>query len=82
MAFLRNAWYAAAWDDELGDKPLARTMLGEPLVLYRDSAGAPVALSDTCPHRFAPLSLGRRDGDTLQCPYHGLVFGKNGICIS
>ena len=33
-AFLMNCWYVAAWDHELIDaKPLARTILGKPLVL-------------------------------------------------
>ena len=54
MPFLTNAWYAACWADELQDKPLGRTILGEPLVLYRADTGAVRALSDTCPHRFAP----------------------------
>ena len=49
--FLRNAWYAAAWDHELGRAPFARTLLGEPVVLYRKSNGAPAALADRCCHR-------------------------------
>lgn len=81
MIYLRNAWYPAAWDEELGDKPLARTFLDEPVVLYRDSAGEPTALRDMCPHRFAPLSLGKIKGDCIQCPYHGLVYDKSGACV-
>jgi len=80
MPFLRNAWYAAGWASELGEQPLARTLLDEPIVLYRDTAGEPVALADQCPHRFAPLSLGQVDGDRIRCPYHGLVFDKTGAC--
>ena len=35
-AFLRNAWYVAAWSDELGDgKLVARTLMNEPVVLFR-----------------------------------------------
>ncbi len=71
MAFQRNNWYLAAWAEELGrdaDAPLlARTILGEPLVLYRTSAGEPVALLDRCPHRLLPLSKGDRVGDPIQC---------------
>lgn len=81
MPFLRNAWYAAGWDEALGSAPLALKVLGEPVVIYRDSSGAPTALADTCPHRFAPLSLGRVDGDTIRCPYHGLEYDKTGACI-
>lgn len=81
MPFLQNAWYVAAWDEELGATPLARTLLDEPVVLYRDEDGGPVALHDMCPHRFAPLSLGKVLGDRLQCPYHGLVYDKTGVCV-
>lgn len=81
MAFLRNAWYAACWDEDLGAEPLARTFLNEPVVIYRDSDGEAVALADRCAHRFAPLSLGRVDGDTIRCPYHGLVFDNGGTCV-
>ena len=39
------------------------------------------AMIDRCPHRFAPLSTGTRDGDMVTCPYHGLTFDTNGICV-
>lgn len=81
MPFLRNAWYAAGWVSDLGDAPLARTFLDEPVVIYRAADGEPVALADQCPHRFAPLSLGRVNGDQIRCPYHGLVFDKTGGCM-
>lgn len=81
MSYLRNTWYMAAWADEVADgKPLARTLLDEPVVLYRDSSGKPHALFDRCPHRFAPLSVGSVDGDNLVCRYHGLAFGPDGGC--
>jgi vanillate O-demethylase monooxygenase subunit len=40
-----------------------------------------VALEDRCCHRFAPLSLGRLEGDDLRCMYHGLKFAPDGRCI-
>lgn len=81
MAFLRNAWYPAGWLEDLGEAPLARTILDEPVVIYRTQDGSPTALGDMCPHRFAPISLGRVDGDTIRCPYHGLAFDKGGACV-
>lgn len=86
MAFLRNNWYVAAWADELGAadsgcRLLARTILGEPLVLYRTAAGEPVALLDRCPHRLLPLSKGERQGDLIECGYHGMTFGPDGRCV-
>jgi phenylpropionate dioxygenase-like ring-hydroxylating dioxygenase large terminal subunit len=80
-SFIRNLWYVAAWSHELGAAaPIGRVILGEPVVLYRRGDGAPVAFEDRCPHRFAPLSLGRIEGDDLRCGYHGLRFGSDGAC--
>jgi phenylpropionate dioxygenase-like ring-hydroxylating dioxygenase large terminal subunit len=79
--FLRNAWYVAAWDREISRTPLARTILGAPIVLYRKADGAPVALEDRCCHRHAPLSLGTLVGDDVRCGYHGLRFDPSGQCV-
>ena len=84
MTYLRNAWTVAAWATELpAGELLARTLLDEPLVFYRDASGTPRALADRCPHRFAPLSMGRvcDGGASVQCPYHGLRFDGSGACV-
>lgn len=80
--FLKNCWYVAAWDHEIADGLLARTILNDPVVLFRDSGGNPVALEDRCCHRHLPLSLGRIAGDNVQCGYHGLEFDPAGACVS
>jgi phenylpropionate dioxygenase-like ring-hydroxylating dioxygenase large terminal subunit len=81
--YLHNAWYVAAWSDELADgRLLARTILRDPIVLYRKSDGNVAALQDRCPHRFAPLHMGKiLPGDRIQCPYHGLEFDASGACV-
>ena len=79
--FLRNCWYVAAYDVELGQQPLARTILGEPIVLYRTESGQAIALEDRCCHRNLPLSQGKREGDGIRCGYHGLKFDAAGNCI-
>lgn len=80
MAFLRNCWYVAAWSKELSEAPLGRRILGEPVVMYRVASGEAVALQGRCPHRFAPLHLGKLVGSDIQCPYHGLRFDSQGAC--
>ena len=80
--FLRNAWYIAAWGDELTEKPVARRICDEPLVLFRDKSGRAVALEDRCCHRAAPLSRGEVVESGIQCGYHGLVFDHSGTCVS
>ncbi len=76
-----HTWYVAAWSSEVCDEPLARVILNEPVVLYRDTQGKAVALRDQCPHRKLPLSLGRIVGDSLECGYHGMTFDPNGACV-
>jgi vanillate O-demethylase monooxygenase subunit len=79
--FLKNTWYVAAWDHEVTSKqPLARTIAGVPLALWRNTEGRAVALADACWHRLAPLSKGKILGDELQCPYHGLRYNAAGRC--
>lgn len=80
--FIRQSWYVAAWGDEIAPGTLlARTLLGEPVVLYRTQDGQVAALEDRCCHRGLPLSFGCVRGDALQCGYHGLVFDKAGTCV-
>ncbi|WP_162578060.1 aromatic ring-hydroxylating dioxygenase subunit alpha [Variovorax sp. PBS-H4] len=80
--FLRNCWYVVAWDHEIpADGLFNRTVIGEPLLLFRRADGTIVALEDRCCHRLAPLSKGRKEGDCVRCGYHGLKFDAEGICI-
>jgi phenylpropionate dioxygenase-like ring-hydroxylating dioxygenase large terminal subunit len=80
--WVRNAWYVAAWSHELeAGQVLARTIVDQPLALYRKRDGAAVVFEDRCCHRFAPLSMGRIERDDLRCMYHGLKFAPDGRCI-
>jgi len=81
LKILQNAWYAAAYTHEVTDTPLARTLVGQKAVLFRDSSGRAGMILNRCPHRFAPLSAGKVVGDTVQCPYHGLRFNAAGECV-
>jgi vanillate O-demethylase monooxygenase subunit len=78
--FLRNAWYVAAWDREIQAGLHAVQMLGEKIVLFRQSSGEVAALEDACPHRKLPLSMGRIKGDQVECGYHGMTFDASGAC--
>ncbi len=79
--FIRNAWYVAAWDHEVGRDMLRRILLDEPVLLFRRDDGKPVALEDRCCHRQAPLSRGRLVGNIVECGYHGLQFDTTGACV-
>jgi vanillate O-demethylase monooxygenase subunit len=80
--WVRDCWYVIAWEHEIpADGFLSRTVLGEPILVYRTTAGDTVALEDRCCHRVAPLSRGRREGDCVRCGYHGLKFDAAGACV-
>jgi phenylpropionate dioxygenase-like ring-hydroxylating dioxygenase large terminal subunit len=79
--FLTDSWYVAANGLEVGRAPFARTILNQPIVLYRRQDGAPVAFEDSCCHRQLPLSMGEVVGDDLICGYHGLRYDESGRCI-
>lgn len=79
-SFPLNAWYAAAYDVEVGRTLLARTVCNQQLVLFRKTDGSVAALEDACWHRLMPLSLGRLEGDEVTCGYHGLVYNAQGRC--
>ena len=70
----------AGWSDELGEQLLSRRLFDQPILLYRKADGSVAARVDRCPHRFAPLSLGTKIGDSVQCGYHGLAFDGTGQC--
>ncbi|MCX7230590.1 MAG: aromatic ring-hydroxylating dioxygenase subunit alpha [Burkholderiales bacterium] len=77
-------WHPVAQVEDLRDTPLAATLLGHALVLWRDGQGAAHAWSDRCPHRGASLSRGRvvpapesPGGARLECPYHGWSFAAD-----
>ena len=79
--FVTNEWYVAGFAWELGDAPLARTLLNRHVVLFKTSQGKVAALEDRCCHRSLPLSCGKIEGQGLRCGYHGLLFDAQGICI-
>ncbi len=79
---LPDQWFIACAASELRSEPRAETIQNVRIVLFRDAQGKPAALLDRCPHRNVPLSGGRvriPDG-TLECPYHGWRFDREGSC--
>jgi len=81
MPYLKNTWYIAALSTEVdGTALFERKILGESILIYRKQDGQAVALRNRCPHRFAPLILGSRQGDDIVCLYHALRFDCSGNC--
>ena len=78
---LEGTWIVVARADEIGDQPFAASLLGERLVLWRDGDEVR-AFKDLCIHRGTPLSLGRVEGSTLVCAYHGWRYDGSGRCTT
>ena len=86
----KQLWHPVVASNEVRDKPVGVSLLGEALVLWREPGheGAPGgvhAWSDRCPHRGASLSLGRvlnhLHGARLECPYHGWQFAGDAAAV-
>ncbi len=77
-----NTWYAVATTEEVGRSPLARTVLGQRVVLYRATDGRAVALADRCAHRPVPLSNGEVAGDDIVAAYTGFRYDPDGQCVA
>lgn len=87
MTIERGLWHPVLAADALpAGAPQAVRLLGDDLVLWRDSSGAAQAWADRCPHRGTRLSLGRvvagDGGARLECPYHGWQFAASGQCVA
>lgn len=77
-----NFWYAMAESAEVpSDKPARVRVLGQQFVLFRDESGAAHCLHDTCSHRGASLSMGKMNGNNVECPYHGWQYNHEGSCV-
>ncbi len=79
--YLKNAWYVAAWGDEIARELQQFVVLGEKICMFRAQNADVIALEDACPHRKLPLSMGRLKGDAVECGYHGLTFDCTGRCL-
>ncbi len=80
---MRRHWLPICLSEEVpeadGD-PVKQRILGENLVVFRDSEGKVGVLDELCPHRKASLVFGRNEECGLRCLYHGWKFDVNGNC--
>lgn len=79
-AAIASGWHPVAFSSAIRGRPVAARLMGRRLVVARDAEG-PFVLDDRCPHRGAPLSLGRLRAGAIACPYHGWRFGRGGACL-
>jgi phthalate 4,5-dioxygenase len=82
---MRRYWLPVLLNRELAEvdgTPLRVRLLGEDLVAFRDTQGRIGLVQANCPHRGAPLVLGRNEENGLRCIYHGWKFDVQGRCTA
>jgi phthalate 4,5-dioxygenase oxygenase subunit len=78
---MRRHWIPACMSEEVAEAdstPVRSRLLGEDLVVFRDSDGRLGVLDEYCPHRRASLALGRNEECGLRCLYHGWKMDVEG----
>jgi 5,5'-dehydrodivanillate O-demethylase len=79
---MRRYWIPIAPVVQLTENPVRKVrVLGEDLVLYRNTSGGLGLIGDRCLHRRVDLQYGIPDERGLRCPYHGWLFGETGHCL-
>jgi vanillate O-demethylase monooxygenase subunit len=80
LTALTRRWHPVGYSTEITQQPFGTTLLGEPVVVWRDETGRPHAMRDLCIHRGTALSLGRVERSEIICAYHGWRFTADGKC--
>ena len=78
---MRRHWLPVCLSEEVAEPdgaPVKSRLVGEDLVVFRDSQGKLGVLDEHCPHRGASLVFGRNEECGLRCLYHGWKFDVDG----
>ena len=81
---MRQYWVPALPSSEFpapDSAPKRMRLLGENLIMFRDSNGNVGCIAESCPHRGASLFFGRNEEGGLRCVYHGWKFDVTGACV-
>lgn len=82
--YLRSFWVPCMTAREIparDEAPVRLRLLGEDLIVFRDSEGRIGVLEEHCPHRGASLFFGRNEECGIRCVYHGWKFDVLGTCL-
>lgn len=78
---MRQHWLPVCLSEEVAEPdgaPAHARLLGEDLVVFRDTKGRVGVMDERCPHRGASLVFGRNEECGLRCLYHGWKFAVDG----
>ncbi len=79
--YLRRFWQPVALETDVTDVPRLVRVLGENLILFRDTSGRYGLLHRHCAHRQASLEYGKCEAKGLRCCYHGWLFDVDGALL-
>jgi len=80
----RRHWLPVCMAEEVAERdgaPVRSRLLGEDLVVFRDSDGRIGVLGEYCLHRRASLAFARNEECGLRCLYHGWKFDVEGNVV-
>src|SRR5919205_1027056 len=81
---MRRHWLPVCMSEEVAEPdgaPVRSRLVGEDLVVFRDSEGRLGVLDEHCPHRRASLAFGRNEQCGLRCLYHGWKVDVEGRVV-
>jgi phthalate 4,5-dioxygenase oxygenase subunit len=81
---MRQYWTPVCLIEEVSEPdgpPVKARILGEDLVVFRDTQGRVGVLDEHCPHRRASLVFGRNENCGLRCLYHGWKIDVEGVVV-
>lgn len=81
---MRRYWVPALLSSEIAEPdcpPVRVKILGEKLLMFRDTQGRPGLVDEFCAHRGASLFLGRNEECGIRCSYHGWKYDIDGQCV-
>ena len=81
---MRRHWLPVCMAEEVAARdgaPVRARLLGEDLVVFRDTNGKLGVLGEHCLHRRASLAFGRNEECGLRCLYHGWKFDVEGNVV-
>jgi len=68
-------------DIEADGQPKRVMLMGEDLVVFRDTQRRVGLISNACAHRGAPMMFGRNEDCGLRCVYHGWKYDVTGAIV-
>ncbi|MDM9558320.1 Rieske 2Fe-2S domain-containing protein [Bordetella petrii] len=81
---MRRHWLPVCLSEEVSEPdgdPVQARVLGEDLVVFRDTDGRVGVMDEYCPHRRVSLVYGRNEECGLRCLYHGWKMDVEGNVI-